>query len=182
MSVTFQHTEYLSPDSNHWIANIQEVFMPVFEILPREAIGPARLGASREAAREAMSVNGFPLKHTHGRLDYFCGSSIQLEYDAGGEVQFIGVSGSSRFNVMYRGVDVFAVSSTELFPLIAASDDSGPHEFDHYEYLFPSQILTLWDADEQYDRQGGEEREVWGQVGIGNDTYMAAISGYENQA
>jgi TctA family transporter len=35
--------------------------MPVFEILPLEAIGPARLGASRTAAREAMSVSGFQL-------------------------------------------------------------------------------------------------------------------------
>ncbi|EPJ81519.1 hypothetical protein CFII68_18785 [Pseudomonas sp. CFII68] len=41
--------------------------------------------------------------------------------------------------------------------------------------MFPNQILTLWDADEQYDRQGGERREVWGQVGIGTNAYMAAI-------
>ncbi|WP_139213161.1 hypothetical protein [Pseudomonas kilonensis] len=41
--------------------------------------------------------------------------------------------------------------------------------------MFPNQILTLWDADEQYDRQGGERREVWGQVGIGTSAYMAAI-------
>ncbi|WP_192564713.1 hypothetical protein [Pseudomonas gozinkensis] len=155
--------------------------MPVFEILPREAIGPIRLGASREAAREAMSVNGFPLEHTHGRLDYFCESSIQFECDAGDQVQFIGVSGNSRFNVMYRGIDVFSVSATELFSLMAASDDSGPHEFDRYEYLFPTQILTLWDADEQYDRQGAEERQVWSQVGIGNDVYLAAIAAIENE-
>ncbi|QTD35847.1 hypothetical protein [Pseudomonas fluorescens] len=155
--------------------------MPVFEILPLQAIGPARLGASRDAAREAMSVNGFPLEHTRGRLDYFCESSIQLEYDAGDQVQFIGVSGNSQLNVLYRGVNVFAVSATELFSLMAAADDSGPHEFDRYEYLFPTQILTLWDADEQYDRQGAEEREVWGQVGIGNDVYLAAIKATEKK-
>ncbi len=68
--------------------------MPVFEILPLEAIGPARLGASRAAAREAMSVNGFPLERSYGRVDYFCEASIQLEYGSGDEVQFIGVSGN----------------------------------------------------------------------------------------
>jgi hypothetical protein len=155
--------------------------MPVFEILPLEAIGPARLGASRAAAREAMAVNGFPLEQSYGRVDYFCEASIQLEYGPGDEVQFIGVSGNSQLNFTFRGVDVFAISATELFSLIAASDDSGLHEFDRYEYCFPNQILTLWDADEQYDRQGGEEREVWGQVGIGNDAYVAAIEAIEKK-
>ncbi|MCK9740495.1 hypothetical protein [Pseudomonas syringae] len=64
---------------------------------------------------------------------------------------------------------------------MAASDDSGSHEFDRYEYFFPNQILTLWDADEQYDRQGEEELEVWGQVGIGNDAYVAAIEAIEKK-
>ncbi|RON91846.1 hypothetical protein [Pseudomonas fluorescens] len=150
--------------------------MPVFEILPLEAIGPARLGASRTAAREAMSACGFQLEWSNGRLDYFCKASIQLEYGPSDEVQFIGVSGNSQLNFTFKGVDVFAISAAELFSLMAASDDSGPHEFDRYEYCFPNQILTLWDADEQYDRQGGEEREVWGQVGIGNDAYAAAIA------
>lgn len=150
--------------------------MPVFEILPLEAIGPARLGASRTAARAAMSVSGFQLEWSNGRIDYFCESSIQLEYGPSDEVQFIGVSGNSQLNFTFKGVDVFATSAAELFSLMAGSDASGPHEFDRYEYCFPNQILTLWDADEQYDRQGGEEREVWGQVGIGNDAYAAAIA------
>jgi hypothetical protein len=64
---------------------------------------------------------------------------------------------------------------------MATSDDSGSHEFDRYEYRFPNQILTLWDADEQYDHQGGEGREVWAQVGIGNHAYMAAIDAIKNK-
>jgi len=100
--------------------------MPVFEILPREAIGPARLGATRAAARKAMSVSGFPLERAYGSVDYFCESSIQLAYGPGDEVQFIGVSGNSQLNFTFRGVDVFSISATELFSLMAASDDSGP--------------------------------------------------------
>jgi hypothetical protein len=60
---------------------------------------------------------------------------------------------------------------------MVAAADSGPHVFDRYEYCSPNQILTLWDADEQYDRQGGEEREVWGQIGIGSKEYVAAVEG-----
>ena len=150
--------------------------MPIFEISPLEAIGPVRLGVSRTMARQAMSAIGFPLEHSHDGVDYFCESCMQLSCGPSDDVWFIGVSGNLHFTFMFKGVDVFALSATEVFSLMAASDDSGPHDFTSYEYCFPNQILTLWDADEQYDRQGGETREVWGQVGIGNDAYLAAIS------
>lgn len=155
--------------------------MPVFEISPLSAVGPVMLGASRAVAREAMSVNGYPLEQSHGGVDYFSKASMQLSYSPDDEVWFIGVSGNSPITYMFKGVIVFAVSASELFSLMAASDGSGPHDFDRYEYCFPNQILTLWDADEQYDRQGGEEREVWGQVGIGNDAYVAAIESIEKK-
>ncbi len=128
-----------------------------------------------------MSVGGYPLEQSHGGVDYFSKASMQLSYSPDDEVWFIGVSGNSPITYMFKGVNVFAVSASELFALMAASDGSGPHDFDRYEYCFPNQILTLWDADEQYDRQGGEEREVWGQVGIGNDSYVAAIDAIEKK-
>lgn len=149
--------------------------MPVFEILPLEAIGPMRLGATRFVARQAMSEIGFPLEHSHDGVDYFCDSCVQLSYGLGDEFWFIGVSGNLQFTFMFKGVNVFSRSATEVFSLMAASDDSGPHDFTSYEYWFPNQILTLWNADEQYDREGEESREVWGQVGIGNGAYLAAI-------
>lgn len=149
--------------------------MHIFEILPLEAIGPACLGATRLAAREAMAVSGFPLEKAHDRLDYFCDASVQLEYGTDEKVQFIGVSGNAKLRVIFRGVNVFNLPAAELFLLMASADDSGPHEFNSYEYCFPNQILTLWDADAQHDRNGGEARPIWGQVGIGNNAYLAAI-------
>jgi hypothetical protein len=83
---------------------------------------------------------------------------------------------------LFKGIDVFARSATKVFSLMAASDNSGPHDFTSYEYWFPNQILSLWDADEQYDRQEGESREVWGQIGIGNSAYMAAIRAIKKKA
>ncbi len=73
-------------------------------------------------------------------------------------------------------MDVFSLEASELFSLVTAADGSGPHEFTASEYLFPGQIITLWDADEQYDRRGGETRPVWAQVGIGNPAYVEALS------
>ncbi|MCM2458955.1 hypothetical protein HGO40_00300 [Pseudomonas sp. CG7] len=153
--------------------------MQVFEILPLEAIGPVRLGAARATARQKMAAIGFPLEHSQDRIDYFCESCVQVSHGPNDEVSFIGVCGNPNVTFMFKGVDVFAHSATHVFSVMAASDNSGQHEFSSYEYLFPNQILTLWDADEQYDRQGGESREVWGQVGIGTSAYMAAIRAFK---
>ncbi|QXI36398.1 hypothetical protein [Pseudomonas xantholysinigenes] len=153
--------------------------MPAFEILPLQAIGPVRLGATRMETREVMAAIGFPLEQSRGDLDYFCSAAIQILYDAGEEVLFIGVSESAAFWVMFKGINVFNLPADELFLLMAEADGSGQHEFNSYEYCFPNQILTLWDADEQYDREGGETRPIWSQVGIGSEAYLAAIAAIE---
>ncbi|WP_259696913.1 hypothetical protein [Pseudomonas brassicacearum] len=154
---------------------ILKTAMHVFEISPRKSIGPVHLGASRSAVRQALADMGFVLENSHGRSDYFCAACLQVEYSDEGVAQFIGISGGSEISFTYKGVDVFSIAATELFSLIAAADCSGSHEFNQYEYCFANQIITLWDADEQYDRQGGEEREVWGQVGIGSEQYLSAV-------
>ncbi|UVM36371.1 hypothetical protein LOY28_17670 [Pseudomonas sp. B21-017] len=156
--------------------------MPVFEISPLEAIGPVRLGVPRAVARQTMAAIGFPLENSHDGVDYFCESCMQFSYGPSDEVWFIGVCGNPNFTFVFKGIDVFARSATEVFSLMAASDNSGPHDFTSYEYWFPNQVLSLWDADEQYDRQEGESREVWGQIGIGNSAYMAAIRAIKKKA
>ena len=149
---------------------------PTLEISPLQAIGPVRLGSSRADAREALSVFGFPLESSRGALDYFCDASIQVECGPDDRVWFIGISSSDRFTAHFQGKDVFALSAPDLFSLAAAADHSGPHSFTRTEYFFPNQLITLWDADEQYDRKGNETRPVWAQMGIGNASYAAAIA------
>jgi hypothetical protein len=150
--------------------------LPIFDISPRQSIGPVCLGDSRSVARDALAAIGFPLESSNGPTDYFGQAAIQTEYDEQGLVWFIGLSQSEQYLARYQGVDVFALAADELFSLIASADDSGAHEFTDSEYLFPGQIITLWDADEQYDRQGNETRPVWAQVGIGNPAYVEAVS------
>jgi len=146
-----------------------------FEIIPLDSIGPLKLGVTRAEAREAMCASGFPLESARDSLDYFHHSCIQTECGTDGNIHFIGISSSPEITVSYKGLDVYSLAAPELFSVIADHDASGPHVYDSCQYLFPNQLITLWDADEQYDRQGDETRPVWAQVGIGNSAYMEAI-------
>jgi hypothetical protein len=147
----------------------------VLELVPLKGVGPIALGAPRQAARAAIAAIGFPLEQSRDVLDYFCESSIQTECDADGRVMFIGLTCSPAFVVRYQGIDVFDVPAREVFARVAAADDSGKHDFDPLEYRFPNQVVTLWAADRQYDCRRKGSREIWGQVGLGNDVYVAAV-------
>jgi hypothetical protein len=161
----------------------------VLELKPRRGFGPIELGSSREEVRAAMAKLGFPPEGSlegseygsQATLDRFCDSSIQAEFN-GDRLSFIGVFYSDAFVAQYQGVDVFDVTAAELFQMAAAADNSGHHEFDPDEYCFPNQVLTLWRADPQYDYRRRGERQVWGQVGLGNEAYLSAIKALEDDA
>jgi hypothetical protein len=153
----------------------------VLELQPREGFGPIKLGSAREEVRAAMAVLGFPLESSLAAIDRFCDSSIQAEF-VDGQLSFIGVFYSDAFVAQYRGVDVFDVTAPDLFQMVAAADNSGHHEFDPLEYCFPNQIFTLWHADPQYDYRRKGKRQVWGEVGLGNEAYVSAIKALEDDA
>jgi hypothetical protein len=146
-----------------------------FEIEPHAGIGPVRLGTYRSAVHETLSSIGFPLENTHGTIDYFCEAAIQVEFDDQQRAHFTGFSCHRAYSVFYSGVNVFDTPAQDLFALIAERDGSGAHTFRDTDYYFPNQIMTLWDADSQYDRLGGEQRVVWAQVGLGSSGYRDAI-------
>lgn len=156
--------------------------LPTLEICPLVGVGPLRLGVERSRARDALSALGFHLESSRGASDFFCDHAIQVEYSPDGVVWFIGISASERFMAFYLGHDVFDLPAQDLFTLAAAADNSGVHGFSSQEYCFPKQILTLWDADEQYDRKGNEERLVWAQIGVGSSGYAAAVAAIESQS
>jgi len=148
--------------------------MEGFVIAPRESVGPIRLGADRSFIRATLKRVGLPVEAERDLLDYFCGSTIQVEYGDDGRADFVGIASAILFPIIYRGIDVFDVTATELFDLIARHEGSREHVFDRYEYVFPDQIVTLWDADYQYDHRGNRERLIWGQVGLGSPRYLRA--------
>jgi len=109
-------------------------------------------------------------------MDYFCEHFIQVEYDDDELVHFIGIACHRAYLLTYEGINVFGVPAPQVFAEIAARDGSGVHEYDDAGLVFPNQIVTLWEADEQYDRLGGEQRVIWGQAGLGNRKYLDAIN------
>ena len=151
-------------------------------ITPHVGIGPVLLGASRQSVRLAMAGIGFPFESSREALDYFAQASIQVEYGEDDTAEFIGVCYHRDFTVTYYGTNVFDTVAPELFVAIAAREASIAPSFDPDGYVFPDQIVTLWEADEQYDRLGGEQRLVYAQVGIGNHRYLEAIRAIHNRS
>ncbi|MEL6703265.1 MAG: hypothetical protein AAFU38_10230 [Bacteroidota bacterium] len=151
--------------------------MQTFEIVPHHGIGPILLGMTPAEARAAMAPHG-GLQASHGDVDYFLtDNALQVEYE-GGQASFIGASHSRDVAFAFRGIDPFDTAARMLFRHIA-SFESGAHRFDRAEYRFPDQIVTLWEADRQYDYRGGERRLVYAQVGVGSAAYLAAIQQYD---
>lgn len=116
-----------------------------------------------------MEEVGLRFESDTASLDYFCENSIQVEYYEG-TAGFIGVASHAMFTAIYQGRNVFDTPAKDLFALAADLDVSGSHRFNRNEYMFPKQILTLWDADTQYDPL--ERRAIWGQVGLGDARYL----------
>jgi len=150
--------------------------MHKFKIAPHVGIGPILLGASRDSVRAALSASGYPLESSEDSLDYFASSGIQIEYGPDGCADFIGIACGKTYRLTYYDVDVFNTPADEIFDLIARRDNSGDWPFDASGFVFPNQIVTLWEADEQYDRLGGEQRPIWAQVGLGNERYLEAVN------
>lgn len=145
-----------------------------FELQPGVGAGSILLGMSRDAARSLLSSLGLSLAHTRGTHDSY-GDAIKIEYSRDDLSQFIEFSCSSAVRVRYRGVEVFSVAARELHDLIAR-EESGPRRlFNRHGAIFPEQMITLWDADTQYDCRTLESKEVWGAVGIGNGEYLKAV-------
>jgi hypothetical protein len=153
----------------------ERAYIMRLDLTPHVGIGPIKLGAPRNEIRAAMAGCGLPLESERESMDYFCDASIQVEYEADGSASFIGVSSDQKLVLVYDGVDLFDTEAAKVFQLLSSRDNSGHHEFSESEYVFPSQIITLYEADTQYDRKRGEARAVWGQIGCGDNRYLNAV-------
>ena len=146
-----------------------------FELLPHVGAGSLRFGMSRAEVRAKLSALGFPLDSEHLTLDHFCESAIRAEY-TDDSLSFIEFWCHERTVARYRGTDVFSVTAEDLFTMIAGFEGGGPHAYDPLEYLFPGQIIALWQADPQYDCRTRQSRVVWGTVGVGDARYLQAVN------
>jgi hypothetical protein len=148
---------------------------PHLVITPGNGVGPIRFGMSREAARAAMAEIGMTLARARKRVDFFGDeNSIQAEY-IDDTASFIGVSCGEQFSCSIYDVDPFDTLAEDLFRLLAKRDGTDVVTYNTTEHCFRTTVVTLYEADEQYDHRGGQRRQVWSQIGVGDARYLAAI-------
>lgn len=149
---------------------------PHLVIVPRTGVGPVRFGMRRRDVRRGMAELGLSLSSAEKTLDFFGDeNAIQVEYD-GGTASFIGVSNGQHFTCSIYDVDPFDMLARKLFTLLAKHDGTTKGaRFDPSEYCFRNTIVTLYEADKQYDHKGRGRRVIWSQVGVGDERYLAAI-------
>lgn len=156
-------------------ARQKKPFMKSLVLLPLDSIGPFRLGASRHQNEKRAAEEGMPKSHSRNSMDYFFENAIQVEYEANGTASLISVCSHPKLSLRYHDSDLFDMDAMSVFRLLADGEPSVSHEYDEIQYLFPQQIVALYDADEQYDHRRGESRPVWGQIGIADAAYLEAI-------
>jgi len=145
-----------------------------FNIEPHVGILPLKLEMPRNEVQRLMRNLGYGLSSSHDQSDYYIESSVQVEFDAAEKASFIGISPHHETDVLYNGKRVFEHEAEFVFSFIRECGDEMYSEYEPREYLFRKQILTLWDAAEQYEL-GGERFPVWGQIGVGNQYYLSAV-------
>lgn len=153
--------------------------MKILEIIPHNGVGPIKFGMKSNQVKEAIKeLCGLNYDHSESNgLDYFFKSALEVSYDKNGKVDFIGAQPYDGCGCEFTlfNINPYEFDSKTLFDLISKKDHSQIHEYAPYEYIFNELILTLWDADEQYDYKNNESQPVYGQIGIGNHKYQESI-------
>lgn len=152
---------------------------PQFAIQEHGGVGPIKLSMTRSQVNDSLSAfpeNGLN-QTSRPTIDYAFGNSLQIEYDDDGHAQFIGVSfyNGCGYEYTFHGRHISEYSAQELFQVLADLDGNADHKFNESEYYFPNIMMTVWDADSQYDYMGGKSRPVYCQVGVANKRYHDAI-------
>jgi hypothetical protein len=122
-----------------------------------------------------MAELGLGLSSSTRSQDFFgAQSSIQVEY-VKGTTSFVGISNGDDFACTLYEIDPFDTAAKDLFALLARKDGVKGARFTKDEHCFRNLIATLYEADPQYDRRRSSKRAIWGQVGVGDARYLAAI-------
>ncbi len=114
--------------------------MKEFEIIPKNGVGPIKLGMSRA---DVESCFGIPEFDNGTRIGYMSGYFI--DFDAENNVEFIELSNSDEFKITYSGVDLHNVDAMGVISLIEGDDnyDRSDPEIG-YSYVFKRIGLSLW--------------------------------------
>ncbi|MCA8993960.1 MAG: hypothetical protein KDA88_18390 [Planctomycetaceae bacterium] len=119
------------------------------------------------------------MSHSRDNMDYYDENSIQLDFLDDDLLHFIGFAYSPNFAVVYKGIDPFNSDASDLVNAINANETEAI-PFSDYDPLFRTQIIALWDAQEQYDYKGGHQRSVFATFSIGDERYLKAMLAITN--
>ena len=146
-----------------------------FEIRPHSGIGPVTFGMPREVTRTLLIQlgGGNPVLRSK-KTDCYFKNCFQISFEDD-SVSYIELMSDRGIDLIFEGKDVFDTPADALVSHISQFDLPDPLLSDKCSYVFSILILTLWDADSQYDHKGGELRDIFGAVGIGDQRYLAAI-------
>jgi hypothetical protein len=117
-------------------------------LIPGQGAMPIVLGSTREQAGATLLQLGVLRSARHGTQDYYLENAIQIEF-TDERASFIGISTHEDISLFYHGENILGMEAREAFQLIARHEGAGDHIYFEDEYLFPNQIITLWDADSQ---------------------------------
>ncbi len=129
--------------------------MQKFEIVPNVGVGPIKLGMSRV---EVEAFFGKPEFDSDDRIGFMSG--FLVDFDASGNVEFIELANSTKFEAMYKGTNLHSVKAEEAVAVVEKDDvyDTSDPEVGH-SYIFKTLQLSLWrgtvpedssDTDGQY--------------------------------
>jgi len=148
-----------------------------FVLDPGRGVGPINFGMSCEEVAAAMApIGGGVARSKNTETDCYFNNAFQVSFGNAGRVDFIEVASSLNAEVLFVGRDVTNTPADELLTLISQYDEFAP-ELSHPpdSYIFPNLIVSLWGRDSQYDSKGGQQRPVFGAVGVGGPTYLAVL-------
>ena len=164
-----------------------------FEIQPHVGLLPVRLGATSDEVRTAMKGLGQDVSSSKddaallqklgieppeggSRTDFFIENSLSVEFRDDDRASFIGIMPHRDLLVTLDGLNVFDMPAEALFDALKDRFNAADVAFDDADIVFSDQILTLWNADPQYDVKG-ERFPVWGQIGVGSPAYLKSVGG-----
>lgn len=145
----------------------------VLHLVPEDGLLPFKLDATLDEVLAVAKEAGLAPSHQEPGVVYFVENAIHIEFIAGKAI-FVGVAPHPDIRLIFNTRDLLRRPAAEVFDTLARRETE-EHLFDDTEYVFPDQKITLWDADPQYNLTGGGV-SMWGQIGVGNQRYMDAIS------
>ncbi len=148
--------------------------MRAYDVTPKIGVGPVRLGMHRDEVRAAMDQEPerfMKAETCRYETDAYHHSAFQVSYE-GDEprVEFIELSREGGFIALYRAMDVFGTSASDLVEFIArdARFDGRDPELG-YSFVFPSLDLSLWRPVLPEDSPDGE---FFSTIGVGVEGYF----------